>query len=76
MISLVFLFLLQTDSLIESASEGDLSGVEDALLRGANVNATLSVSLLNLLYKRIWMKQLVWNYFEYEDCHHFWEYPG
>ena len=53
MISLVFLFLLQTDSLIESASEGDLSGVEDALLRGANVNATLSVSLLNLLYKRI-----------------------
>ena len=33
--------------------KGDLSGVEHALLRGDNVNATNLVSLHNLLYKQI-----------------------
>ena len=45
-----------------------MSGVKDALSRGANVNATDFVSLVNLLYKRILIKQLVCIiFFEYEN---------
>ena len=39
-----FFVLLQNNSLIESVKNGDLSGVEDALSRGANVNTTDLVS--------------------------------
>ena len=51
-ISSVFV-LLQNESLIEAARKGDLSGVEDALLRGANINVIFLVCLFNLFYKRI-----------------------
>ena len=38
------LFSPQNDSLIECAENGDLLGIEDALSRGADVNATDLVS--------------------------------
>ena len=38
------LFLPQNNSLIECAKKGDLSGIEVALSRGADVNATDLVS--------------------------------
>ena len=34
--------------LIKSAGKGDLSGVKDALVRGADVNTTNDVSLFHL----------------------------
>ena len=47
---------------------GNLPRVKDALSLGANVNATDKVSLVNLLYKRILIKQLVCIiFFEYEN---------
>ena len=45
-IHLVFLFLSQDDSLIKCAKENDLSGIKDAVSRGADVNATDSVSFI------------------------------
>ena len=42
----VFLFLSQDDSLIKSAKKGDLSGIEVAVSKGANVNAIDSVSFI------------------------------
>ena len=45
-----------------------MPGVKNALSEEANVNATDLVSLLNLLYKKILIKQLVCIiFFEYEE---------
>ena len=45
---LLFLFLKQNYSLIEYVKKGDVSGIKDALDRGADVNTTDGVSLFHI----------------------------